>query len=265
MPQRTPVPPPPVREGFQQGFDLDGRRAIVYGAEWPVGRAVVEALREGGASVGVTSATTAGEALFALKKAAAGGPSEAVDLSNARNVQVATKKLKKDLGGLDVALVAPNTYFAAPLAKTDEVALAEVIAGNLTAVFNVFRSAGRELQDGESGRLIALLDAPAVRGVANLSAYSAAQAGVVGLVRSVSQEFGRRGVTANALVSGWLESTPGRGESDGGESELLRHIPLRRFGRADEIAPLAVYLASAASGNINGQTIQIDGGLLKRA
>ncbi|MEE9278278.1 MAG: SDR family oxidoreductase, partial [Dehalococcoidia bacterium] len=240
---RNPLPPPLVAQGKLRGFDLSGRRVIVYGAETTLGRAIVAALREAGAAVGVTSATTDGNALFALKKAAAGGASEAVDLTNATNVQVATKKLRKELGGLDAAVVVPAAYHAAPITKTSDADLERVLAANLSACYYVFRSAGRELRRNDAGgRLIAVLDAPALRGLANLSAYSAAQAGVVGLVRALSQELGAIGVTTNAVVTGWLAGAPGRGPDDSDANALQRSIPLRRFGRPQEVAPLVVYL-----------------------
>ena len=87
--------------------DLLGRRAVVYGAAGEVGRAIVNALRAAGAELGLTSASTDGAALFALKRAAAGSPAQAVDLTNPSSVRVATRKLAKELGGLDVAVVVP--------------------------------------------------------------------------------------------------------------------------------------------------------------
>lgn len=97
MPEETVSPPP----------DLSGRRAIVYGAETDLGRAIADALRAVGASVGVASTTTDGAALFALKRAAAGGPAESVDVTNPTNVRVATRKLAKEIGRLDLAVLLP--------------------------------------------------------------------------------------------------------------------------------------------------------------
>ncbi len=261
MTARNPLPPPAVGEGRLRGFDLEGRRVLVYGAEHPAAGEIVRALREAGAMVAVTSAGTDGDALFKMKRIAAGGPAEAVDLANGKNVQVATRKLAKQLGGLDAAIAAPAAYLAAPLRKTNDADLDAILAGTLAAAYHAFRSAAREL--GEDGRLIALLAAPALRGLANLSAYSAAQAGVLGLVRSLSQELAPRGITANAIVTGWTTDAPGRGEDDPDANVLLRYIPARRFGRPEDIAPLAVYLASTSSGYITGQAIQVDGGVLK--
>lgn len=261
MTARNPLPPPAVGEGRLRGFDLEGRRVLLYGAEHPSAGAIIRALREAGAMVAVTSAGTDGDALFKMKRIAAGGPAEAVDLANGKNVQVATRKLAKQLGGLDAAIAAPAAYLAAPLRKTNDADLDAILGGNLAAAYHAFRSAAREL--GGDGRLIALLAAPALRGLANLSAYSAAQAGVLGLVRSLSQELAPRGITANAIVTGWTADAPGRGEDDPDANVLLRYIPARRFGRPEDIAPLAVYLASTSSGYITGQAIQVDGGVLK--
>ncbi len=264
MAARNPLPPPQVAEGKLRGFDLTSRRAIIYGAESPIGKALTETFREAGASVGVTSATNQGDALFALKKVAAGGPSEAVDLSNGANVQVATKKLVKELGGLDIAVAVPTVYLAKTIAKTSEADFAAVVGGNLSATYNVFRSASRELAGKtDDGRLLAVLSGLALRGLPNVSAYAAAQAGVVGLVRALSQELGGRGVTTNAIVAGWLEETPGRGPDEINDNLLQRYIPARRFGRPEDLALLAVYVCSNASGYVNGQTISVDGGALK--
>ena len=115
MSQQNPVPPPDLAEGKLRGFDLTDRRVIVYGAEKPVATAIVDALREAGAAVGVTSANTDGTSLFRLKKAGGSGPTEAVELANGTNVQVATRKISKELGGVDAAIVVPNLYHAAPI------------------------------------------------------------------------------------------------------------------------------------------------------
>ena len=262
MSDRNPLPPPAVAAGKLQGFDLSGRRVIVYGAERPAAAAAVEALREAGALVGVTSAATDGTSLFRLKKAAAGGPTEAVDLANGTNVQVATRKLSKELGGLDAAIVAPGLWHTGPITKTLDADVQRVLAANLGGVYAAFRSASREFRGGP-GSLLALLDAPAVRGLTNLSLYAASQAGVIGLVRALSQEHAPNGITVNAIVSGWTDASVGRGPTSVEDNLLLRFIPLRRFGTGEDVAPLAVYLVGGASGYVTGQVFQVDGGVLK--
>lgn len=138
---RDPDPPTPLSPGDLVDADLRDCRAIVYGAETDVGRAVAGALRAAGAELGVTSAGTDGAALFALKRAAAGGPAQAVDLGNATNVRVATRKLAKQLGGLDLAVVVPGPGMSQ------------------AALQDVLDIAARELSRADDGRLVLVADA----------------------------------------------------------------------------------------------------------
>jgi 3-oxoacyl-[acyl-carrier protein] reductase len=89
-----------------------------------------------------------------------------------------------------------------------------------------------------------------------------AKAGVEGLALALSQELGGRQITVNCISSGWMDHTAGRGPEEIGQNLLLRFIPMRRFGHADEVGALAVLLASGAAGYINGQVIHVDGGVL---
>jgi hypothetical protein len=138
----TTIPTPSHSCPMPEMMALRSRRVIVYGAESDVGRAVHRALRDAGAIVAVTSRTTDGAALFALKRVAAGGPAQAVDLSNATNVRVATRKLAKELGGLDVAVLIPDPTMSEAL---------------LDGAVDV---AARELQRAEAGRIIVLGETP---------------------------------------------------------------------------------------------------------
>lgn len=122
--------------------DLRGRRAVVYGAVGDPGQAIVAALRAAGARVGLTSVTTDGAALFALKRAAAGAPAQAVDFANPASVRVATRKLAKALGGLDVAVVVPPPAAIPP------------------DTTGVLRIAAREIARGEGGAVVCISAVP---------------------------------------------------------------------------------------------------------
>jgi NAD(P)-dependent dehydrogenase (short-subunit alcohol dehydrogenase family) len=146
-----------------------------------------------------------------------------------------------------------------------------VIAQNLSATFFVCRAAGREmLRDGTEdeepvarnrGRIINIASALGERGLANAAAYGAAQAGVLNLTRGLAQEWAARGITVNAIALGWMEDSRALGDPTPEANQTVRFIPMRRAGRADEVGPLAVYLASDAAGYVTGQVLFIDGGL----
>jgi gluconate 5-dehydrogenase len=99
------------------------------------------------------------------------------------------------------------------------------------------------------------------RAIANAVAYCAAQAGVHNLTRALATEWGRHGITVNAIAQGWMEYSPAIGNPDPAANQTVRFVPMKRAGAADELAPLAVYLASDSCGYISGQILYVDGGL----
>jgi NAD(P)-dependent dehydrogenase (short-subunit alcohol dehydrogenase family) len=249
---QNPIPVPTPAPGKLRGFDLTGRRAIVFGGRSARGKAIADAFREAGAAVGVTVSRPDEE----------GTPA---DLARAEEADAAVARLVGELGGLDVAVFVPEVWVAGPISDPGAgQAARDAITGNLVAAYNAFRGAAAAMSGRtETGRLIAVVSGAALRGLANFSASAAAEAGIVGLVRALSQELGAQGITANVIVAGWMSDTPGRGPERVEENLLLRFIPMRRFGAPEELAPLAVYLASEASGYVNGHVMAVDGGALK--
>lgn len=252
-----------------EAFDLSGKRALVVGAASSVGGAIALALSEAGADVTVTSSTPKASEALAVKrlaqKIAITGPrreAQALDASLGTAVQVMVRQVIKDVGGLDILVTAPDLYLGKPADKTNDVEWGRIINANLSSVFYACRAAGREMVKQGWGRIINVASAMGERGLVNSAAYCAAKAGVLNLTRALAQEWAPHGVTVNCIAPGWLEDTPGLGDPDPQVNRLIRFIPMRRPGSADEVAPLALYLASEASGYVNGQTFFVDGGLL---
>jgi NAD(P)-dependent dehydrogenase (short-subunit alcohol dehydrogenase family) len=114
-----------------------------------------------------------------------------------------------------------------------------------------------------NGRIINLVSLLSERGMANGSAYCAAQGGVLNLTRALALEWARSGITVNALGAGWTEGA-GILATEAIQQQLLRYIPQKRLAHPDEIASAAVYLASDSSGFVTGQIIWVDGGMRSR-
>jgi len=252
----------------QPGFDLAGGKALVVGMGNPAGRAIALALAEAGADVAVASATLDGdevmEAKGVSKAVAAMGRatmSQGWDVTLPGNIQVGLKQIGKEFGHPTILVFNADAAIAKPIEKLGDAEVGRMLQLNLAGAFSVARSFARELPGGRPGRLIYITSLFGERGVEGLSAYSAAKAGVNGLVAALSQEFGARGVTVNAISTGWMDWTPGRGPDDIGQNRLLRFIPLRRFGTAEDLAGLAVLLCSGAGGYLSGQVFHVDGGI----
>ncbi len=253
------------------GFDLAGKRALVVGFGNPAGHAIALCLAEAGADVAVASATLEGDEVMAAKRASQAiaklgrqTMSQGWDVTLPTNVQVGLKQVIKDFGHPTILVYNADLPFAKPIEKTTDMEFGRVTQVNLAGAFYAARSFLKELPDDTPGRLIFITGPATDRGVSNMAAYSAARAGVVGLSSALSQEAALRGVTSNCITTGWMDYTPGRGPDEIGQNLLLRYIPMRRFGKADELGCLAVLLASDASGFINGQVLHVDGGLATR-
>ncbi len=250
------------------GFDLHGKKALVVGAGNPAGRSIALALAEAGADVAVASATLDGDEVMEAKRisreiANAGREtfSQGWDVTLPTNVQVGLKQIIKEFGHPTILVYNADVPLWKPIEKTTDADFARVHQVNLAGAFYAARSFVRELSEGATGRLIFVNSIFGDRGIDHGVAYGAAKAGMVGLMLGLSQELGARNTTANCISTGWMDWTPGRGPDEIGQNLLMRFIPMRRFGHAEDVGALAVLLASDAAGYLSGQVFHVDGGV----
>lgn len=270
-----------VRLGLD-AFDLSGKRALVVGAGAPAGAAIALALAEAGADVVVSSVTNDGDEVLRVKAvqkqvAALGrrSASMATDVTLGQGVQVMVRQVAKELGGIDILVNAPDLFLGKAADATTDIEFNRVMQVNLAGTFHACRAAGKEMirqandgagdaaaAAGASGaRIINVASVLGERAIAHAAAYCAAQAGILNLTRALATEWGPHGITVNAIAQGWMEHTAAIGNPDPAANQTVRFVPMKRAGGADELGPLAVYLASDACGYISGQVLFVDGGL----
>jgi NAD(P)-dependent dehydrogenase (short-subunit alcohol dehydrogenase family) len=249
-------------------YDLTGKKALVIGAGGGAGRAIALALGEAGADVAVSSVTTDGDEVMRVKNvqrelAKLGRTSSAMatDVTLGTGVQVMVRQVAKELGAIDVLVNAPDLFLGKAASETTDVEWSRVMQVNLSGTFHACRAAGKEMLKQGGGRIINVCSVLGERAIANAAAYCAAQAGILNLTRALATEWGPHGITVNALAEGWMEHTKLIGDADPAANKTVRFVPMKRAGAADELGPLAVYLASDSCGYITGQVLFVDGGL----
>jgi 2-deoxy-D-gluconate 3-dehydrogenase len=252
-----------------KAFELSGKVALVVGGSTALGRAIGVALAEAGADVAFTSLTedrreevAANSAVNEVWALGRKGFATAIDVTDAAQVEAAVRRAADELGRLDILVNNPDLPFAKPLAKTTPEEWQRVLAVNLSSVFIACRAAGAVMLPQGKGRIINVASILGERGLINSTAYCAAKAGVINLTRALALEWARTGVTVNGIGVGFLEDVPGIGQDESLKEALEKYLPLRRLARAEEMAGLAVYLASDASEFVTGQTIFVEGGAL---
>jgi NAD(P)-dependent dehydrogenase (short-subunit alcohol dehydrogenase family) len=249
-------------------FSLHDKAALVMGASSPIGGAVAIALAEAGAKVAVTTllpskreAATVTSCLNAIRALNRPGFAQSIDTTSESDVTTLVQRMVSELGRLDILVNAHDLIFAKPLPEVTPVEWRRVLEVNLTGVYLACRAAAEPMLAQGKGRIINLVSLLGERGMANGSAYCAAQAGVLNLTRALALEWARRGITVNALGAGWTEGM-GLIADEAVRKQLARYLPQRRLAQPQEISGAAVYLASEAAEFLTGQVIWVAGGAL---
>ncbi len=246
-------------------FTLEGRRALVTGASRGIGRAMALAFADAGADVALLARDEGLLAEVAAEVADRGRVAvvSAADVLDAESVRSAVEASAEALGGLDILVNnAGGNSFSIPLGQMRMSGWEKTMRLNLDSVVHITQAALPALSDG-GGAIINVASVAGLRGAPTMSHYGAAKAALISLTQSLAIEVAWARIRVNALVPGWIDTdlTGFLRVSDEVEQGVLSRVPMQRWGRAEEIAEPAVFLASDAASFMTGQVLVVDGGL----
>ncbi|MEQ9435953.1 3-oxoacyl-[acyl-carrier-protein] reductase [Hyphomonas sp.] len=241
-------------------FDLTGRTALVTGASGGIGRAIATALSEAGAKVALsgTRQSVLEEVAATLK-----GESAIVtcNLSDAEAVDGLVGRAEAAVGPLDILVANAGITRDKLLIQMKDEDWNDVLQVNLGSYFRLTKSAVRGMMKRRYGRIIGITSIVGVTGNPGQTNYCASKAGMIGFTKSIAQEVASRGITANTIAPGFIESPMTDGLPDAQKEALLAGIPAGRLGQGGDIAAAAVYLASSEASYVTGQTLHVNGGM----
>lgn len=244
---------------------LKGKVAVVTGASRGIGRAVALKLASMNATVIVNYAGSKDKAESVVKEIQEmGKTAEALqcDVSDFEQCSQLMQQVQEHYGRIDILVNnAGITRDGLAMAMKEE-DFDDVIATNLKGTFNCIRFASRIMMKQRYGKIINMSSVSGVTGNAGQVNYSAAKAGVIGITKSMARELAGRHINVNAIAPGFIETDMTNELSEKVKEQAVAQIPLGRFGKAEEVAELAAFLAGNQSDYITGQVFHIDGGMV---
>ena len=245
-------------------LSLTGRTALVTGASRGIGRAIALSLADAGAAVACAARARDQIDSTAAAIEASGGRARAfpLDVTSGEQVRASVKDAEAALGPIDILVNNAGVTLDKPTLDVSDEEWDHVLVTNLTSMFRCARAVAPGMIARGRGKIINLGSMYGVLGVPRYAAYCASKAAVGGLTRSLAAEWARHGIQVNCLAPGYVNTDiPRAAMADPKIRErFLSKIPARRIGEPEEVATLAVYLASGASDFMTGQTVYLDGG-----
>lgn len=243
---------------------LEGKVAIVTGAARGIGKAVALKLASEGANIAFTDLTidenglaTQSE-LEALGVKAKGYASNAANFEETHNV---VAEIVKDFGRIDILVNNAGITKDGLMMRMSESQWDAVLNVNLKSAFNFIHACSPIMMKQRSGNIINMASVVGVHGNAGQCNYASSKAGMIALAKSIAQELGSRGIRANAIAPGFIITDMTAALPENVREEWCKKIPLRRGGTPEDVANIALFLASDLSAYVSGQVIQVDGGM----
>ncbi|MBI2304993.1 MAG: 3-oxoacyl-ACP reductase FabG [Chloroflexi bacterium] len=243
--------------------DLSGKVALVTGGARGIGYQIAREMAERGATV-VVNDLAPSVAQVASEIVAGGGNSLAVvaDVSSSSEVGRLVEEVLGGQGRLDILVNNAGITRDGLILRLSDEEWHQVLATNLTGAFLCTRAVLRSMVRQRWGRIINIASVVGLMGNAGQSNYAAAKAGLIGLTKAVAREVASRGITVNAIAPGFIDTDMTRRLSQERKDEIVKQVPLGRFGSPQDVARAVVFLASDEAAYITGQVLNVDGGMV---
>ena len=243
---------------------LEGKVALITGAARGIGKSIALRFASEGADIAFTDLVIDENGRATEEEIRALGVRVKGYASNAANFDEAHKTVEevvKDFGGVDILVNNAGITKDGLMLRMSEAQWDAVIGVNLKSAFNFVHACVPVMMRRRNGSIINMASVVGVHGNAGQANYAASKAGMIALAKSIAQEMGPKGIRANAIAPGFIETAMTAALPDSVREEWKKKIPLRRGGTPDDVADVAVFLASSLSSYVSGQVIQVDGGM----
>ncbi len=243
---------------------LNGKVALITGAARGIGKAIALKFASEGADIAFTDLKIDENGEATRKEIEALGVTCRAYASNAANFEETAevvKQIHSDFGHIDILVNNAGITKDGLMIRMTEQQWDAVIGVNLKSAFNFTHALVPLMMRQRGGSIINMASVVGVHGNAGQANYAASKAGMIALAKSVAQEMGSRGIRANAIAPGFIETAMTEALSEDVRKEWMKAIPLRRGGKPEDIAEVATFLASDMASYVTGQVIQVDGGM----
>lgn len=244
---------------------LKGKVALITGSVRGIGKAISLCFAKAGADVVINyisdkSELEANNLVEELKQMGVKALAIKADISKSEEAKGLITEAIKHFGKLDILVNNAGITKDMLLLRMTEQEFDKVIEVNLKGIFNCTKEASRAMLKA-GGSIINMTSVVGINGNAGQSNYAASKAGVIGFTKSVAKEFAGKKLRVNAIAPGFIETDMTNVLADKVKEDVMRNIPMKRFGASDEVAKVALFLASDLSSYVTGEVIKVDGGM----
>jgi 3-oxoacyl-[acyl-carrier protein] reductase len=249
------------RQNNEEFHMLNGEVALVTGASRGIGAAIAERLSRDGARVIGTATTVEGAARISEALRTHGGRGAVLDVVSPASIEALIAGIEAQEGPIEILCNNAGITRDTLLLRMKQDDWDAVLQTNLASVFRLSKAVLRGMMKARKGRIISIASIVGITGNPGQANYAAAKAGMIGFTKSLAREVGSRGITANVVAPGFIDTDMTRALNDAQRSTLNTQIPLARLGQPEDIAAAVAFLASPEASYITGETLHVNGGM----